>query len=242
MGLTVGILAESGQGKTTAIVVNPDGSIDLQGMLSGDNANYQGLDPKSTVIINTDRKYLPFPNPEQNGWVKGKNVFWESDITRIKALLTNANKYEHIKTIYVDTLNGIMLDKEMADIKRKSYDKWSDLAQDIYEFINFCNTELRPDIIVFLAGHVSVFTDTDGNESKCLVTNGRKLEKIRLETKLPIVLFASVNRGENGKHQYRFETQANRSTGKSPLGMFQDFLIPNSLKLVDDTIRAYYNI
>lgn len=120
--------------------------------------------------------------------------------------------------------------------------KWADLAYDIYELISFCNTELRSDIIVYLSGHVTVFTDVDGNEAKCLVTNGRKLEKIKLESKLPIVLFTSVTKGPKGQNTYQFETQSNRSTAKSPIMMFNDFIIPNSLKLVDDTIRSYYGI
>jgi len=51
-----------------------------------------------------------------------------------------------------------------------------------------------------------------------------------------------MTKGLRGVNTYEFETQANRSTGKSPIKMFKDFLIPNSLKLVDDTIRAYYRI
>ena len=70
----------------------------------------------------------------------------------------------------------------------------------------------------------------------------KKLEKIKLESKLPIVLFGSVEKGLQGDNNYFFETQANRSTGKTPLGMFNDFKIANSLKLVDDTIRNYYQI
>ena len=245
MAVTVGILAESGQGKTNSVIVNPDGSIAIQDLIKGtltNKGNYDGMDPMTTIIVNSDRKSLPFPNPEGNGWVTGKNVFWESDKENIKTLLKQANGVKSIKSIYIDTINGIMLDKEMNDIKKKSYDKWADLAQEIYELISFCNAELRPDIIVYFSGHVTLFTDTDGNESRCLVTNGRKLEKIRIETKLPIVLFASVSKGAGGRHEYKFETQANRSTGKSPLGMFEDFIIPNSLMLVERKIRKYYNI
>ena len=72
--------------------------------------------------------------------------------------------------------------------------------------------------------------------------DANELEKIKLESKLPIVLFTNVSKGAKGKNTYQFETQSNRSTAKSPIGMFEDFLIPNSLKLVDDTIRNYYGI
>jgi hypothetical protein len=219
-------------GKTTCIVVNPDGKYDPE--------HYAGMDPKSTVIIESDRKDLPFPSNGQ--WNEGRNVLMISDKNEIVKELTRLNSIPQVKTIYIDTMNGIMLDKEMNDIKKKTYDKWADLAQEIYSLITFCNTEMRPDIIVYLSGHTTVFTDADGEETKCLVTNGKKLEKIKLESKLPIVLFTSMTKGLRGANTYEFETQANRSTAKSPINMFQDFLIPNSLRLVDDTIRKYYGI
>lgn len=230
MAITVGIFGQSGDGKSTSIVINPDGSYDRE--------HYLGMDPKTTVIINADGKALPFPS--KNEWIVGRNVIIESSTEEIKKFLIKVNKISAIKAVVIDTINGIMLDKEMNDIKKKSYDKWADLAQEVYELIVFCNTELRQDLIIYLGGHVGLYTDVDGNESKCLITNGKKLEKIRLETKLPIVLFTSVTRGSAGKAEYRFQTQANRSTAKSPIGLFKDFEIPNSLKLVDDAIRAYY--
>jgi hypothetical protein len=134
-----------------------------------------------------------------------------------------------------------MVDKEMLESKKLSYDKWMDLAKDIYELVSICNN-LREDLVIYFMGHVTLYTDVDGNESKCLITNGKKLEKIKLESKFPVVLFGAVERGTNGDNKYFFETQANRSTGKTPLGMFDEFKIPNSLKLVDDTVRKYYNI
>jgi len=70
----------------------------------------------------------------------------------------------------------------------------------------------------------------------------RKLEKIKLESKLPIVLFGGVERQSEGKNKYYFETQASRSTAKSPIGMFSEFTIPNSLNLVDTRIREFYKI
>ena len=232
MGKTVGIFGQSGEGKSTSIVINPDGSYNI--------AEYQGMNPKSTVIFNSDRKDLPFPS--RGEWMEGKNVYTMSGVKEIKDTLLALNKINAVKSVYIDTVNGIMLDREMMDKKKLTYDKWADLSYDIYELISFCNTELRNDMIIYFSGHVTVFTDVDGNEAKCLVTNGKKLEKIKLESKLPIVLFTSVSKGPKGQNTYQFETQANRSTGKSPIGMFDEFLIPNSLKLVDDTIRKYYGI
>lgn len=252
MAITVGILCQSGSGKTTSIVINPDGKcIYLEDGHTDKAEVYEAMDPETTVIINSDRKRLPFPLDDK--WKEGANLF---SISSIDTLLgkgieaRNVNEYgllqkigagSKIKSVYIDTLNGVLLDKEMLESKKPSFDKWYDMAKDIYELITVCNS-LRDDLVVYISGHITLYTDVDGSESRCLLTNGKKLEKIKLETKFPIVLFGNVERGSNGNNKYFFETQANRSTGKTPLGMFKDFKIPNSLKLVDDTIRKYYGI
>jgi len=230
MAITAGIFQQSGGGKSTSIVINPDGTYNPE--------KYEGMDPETTVVINSDKKRLPFRG---DGWKEGTNLFTTSNSEQIKTLLTKIGSGTKIKSVIVDTINGIMVDKEMLESRKLTFDKWADLAKDIYELISVCNG-LRDDLIVYFMGHVALFTDVDGNESKCLVTNGRKLEKIRLESKLPIVLFGQVERGLNGDNKYFFETQSNRSTGKTPMGMFSEFKIPNSLKLVDDTIRNYYSL
>ena len=239
MARTVGILQLSGGGKSSSIVVNPDGTCCY---LNKSNPNYSpeyhGMDPATTLIINSDNKSLPFP---LDRFKEGINLFTTSDIPTIKSYLTRIDKNPAIKSIIIDTINGIMVDKEMLESKKLTFDKWMDLAKDIYEIISMANS-FREDLVIYFMGHVTLFTDIDGNESKCLITNGKKLEKIKLESKFPIVLFGNVERGSNGENKYHFETQSNRSTGKTPMGMFEDFLIPNSLKLVDDTIRAYYKI
>ena len=230
MAITAGLFQMSGGGKTTSIVINTDGTYNP--------TNYSGMSPESTVIINADRKRLPF---KLTGWEEGKNVFTNSSPEFIMELLKKINSGTKVKAIIIDTINGIMVDKEMLESKKLTFDKWADLAKDIYEIISYANT-MRDDLVIYFMGHVTLYTDVDGNESKCLITNGRKLEKIKLESKLPIVLFGKVDRGLNGDNKFYFETQANRSTAKTPLGMFEELQIPNSLKLVDDKIREYYGL
>lgn len=118
---------------------------------------------------------------------------------------------------------------------------FDDLAKDFYRLIVKANS-MRDDLVIYLFGHVQLQTDIYGDEQLTLLTNGRKLEKIKLETKVPIVLVSHSEHGSNGDNNYSFETQKNRSIGKTPIGMFKDFRIPNSLNLVDTTIREYYGI
>lgn len=240
MAITVGIFQQSGGGKSSSIVINPDGTcIYLPEGHANKSDKYEGMNPDTTVIINSDTKMLPFPL--DNKWKENVNLFTTSDPTKIMTMLKKIGEGTKVKSVFIDTVNGIMNDKEMLESKKLTHDKWADLAKDIYELISVANS-LRPDLIVYLSGHVSLFTDVDNNESKCLVTNGRKLEKIKLESKLPVVLFGGIDRGSNGTNKYFFETQANRSTAKTPMGMFKAFTIPNSLALVDATIRNYYKI
>jgi hypothetical protein len=71
---------------------------------------------------------------------------------------------------------------------------------------------------------------------------GKKLKKTQPEGFYPIVLMTRVEYGDDGENQYLFQTKANHSSAKTPLGLFSDFEIPNSLKLVDTAIRTYYKI
>jgi hypothetical protein len=252
MAITVGILNQSGGGKSTSIAVNPDGKCVYLPQGHANRAEiYEGMNPETTIIINSDRKRLPFPTKE---WIEGVNMFTKSSVDFIIGpkgidakepkdfgLLQKINAGTKIKSVVIDTINGIMVDAEMLESKKLTFDKWMDLAKNIYEIISIANG-LRDDLIIYLMGHVTLYTDIDGNESKCLITNGKKLEKIKLESKLPVVLFGGVDRGMDGDNKYYFETQSSRSTAKTPLGMFSEFKIPNSLRLVDDTIRSYYGI
>lgn len=120
--------------------------------------------------------------------------------------------------------------------------QWRDIALDIVELAALANETLREDQVVYLMGHVELITDVDGNERKVLASVGKKLKKIFIESLMPTVLFTRVEPGINGENKYYFETRANKSSAKTPIGMFDNFLIPNSLKLVDDSVRKYYEI
>jgi hypothetical protein len=160
----------------------------------------------------------------------------------IKKVMEAAAKDLKIKSLSLDTLNSYLTFREYNDRKKMTFDQWRDLALDIVELTDIANTVLRQDQIVYFFGHTELITDVDGNERKVLATTGKKLKKIFPESFMPIVLFTRVEAGTDGDNKYWFETKANRSSAKTPIGMFKDFLIPNSLRLVDDKIREYYGI
>lgn len=234
MAKIVGIFGSSGEGKTTSTIVSPDGSYDFS------TEGYKGMNPDSHLIINLDRKSLPFP---AGMWSKERKNYAEAiNIEEIRKLLAYAAKNPAIKSVALDTLNIYLAMKEFNDRKKMSFDQWRDISNDIIEINTLCNTMLREDQVVYVFGHVSLVTQEDGTEKKMLSVIGKKLTKTPPEAYYPIVLMTKIDWGDEGENRYLFQTKANKSSAKTPLGLFSDFEIPNSLRLVDDTVRKYYNI
>ena len=232
MGIICGIFGMSGDGKSTSTIIAPDGTFDLE--------NYQGMDPKTHVIINLDKKRLPFPG---NMWSTEKQNYVETDdIAVIKQWITACAKAPQIKSVSLDTLNLYLTHKEFNDRKKLTFDQWRDIANDIVEINTLCNTILRNDQIAYIMGHVELITDVDGKEKKVLATSGKKSKKQMPEGFYPMCLFTRVESDGFGDNKFYFQTKASNSSAKTPIGMFNEFEIPNSLKLVDATIRKYYSI
>lgn len=232
MATIIAILGASGDGKTTSTIINPDGKFDLE--------NYQGMDPKSHFIINLDRKTLPFPG---GMWgTEQKNYMEPTNFAEIKKALEYCAKTESIKSVAIDTVNIYLAMKEFNDRRKMTFDQWRDVANDIIELNILCNTTLRKDQIAYIFGHTMLQTQQDGTEKMVFSVIGKKLTKTQPEGFYPIVLMTNVEYGNDGNNKYLFQTKANHSSAKTPLGMFNDFEIPNSLKLVDSRVREYYKM
>lgn len=232
MAVLVAILGSSGDGKSTSTIINPDGKFDMD--------NYQGMDPKSHFILNLDRKTLPFPGGMWDA--DHKNYYEPTTFADIRNMLSWIAKQEDIKSVSVDTINIYLAMKEFNDRKKMTFDQWKDYANDVIELNSMCNTCLRNDQIVYIMGHTMLQTQSDGSEKTVFSVSGKKLSKTQPEGFYPIILMTRVEYGDNGENEYYFQTKANHSSAKTPLGMFKDFEIPNSLKLVDTTIRNYYKM
>ena len=115
---------------------------------------------------------------------------------------------------------------EMRRTKEKGYDKWQDLAQSIYELVDYSLT-MRNDITVVFIAHTQTDHDDNGYMFTRIKTSGRKLDKITLESKFSTVLISKCVDG-----RYVFETQANFSTAKSPMGAFESKEIDNDIVTV----------
>ena len=210
MSKAIMILGTSGSGKTTSL---------------------EKLDPKQTFYIDADGKGLSWKGWRKQYNKENKNYFQCDAPEQIFSLMqTIDEKQKQIKFLVIDTLNGCMVADEMRRSKEKAYDKWVDLAQSVYNIVDYSN-KMRDDLTVILIGH----TQTSDDGFTCMLTNGRKLNKICLESKMTTVLLSRIN--ENG--EYVFETRARNSTAKTPIGAFDVDEIPNDITLVIDALKDF---
>jgi hypothetical protein len=206
-------MGESGSGKTTAM---------------------RNLPPESTLYIDCDGKGLSWKGWRNQYSVERKNYAKTSDKGKVAAVLGKCNEMPQIKYIIVDTINGIMVDDEFARMGEKNYDKWQDLAAAVYGLIALA-LKMRDDLTVIFVAHSQTERDDFGNAFTRVKTSGRKLDKIVLESKFTTVLLAK----RNAQGQYVFETHANNSTAKTPLGAFEADEIPNDITEVLKALEEY---
>ena len=198
---------------------------------SGKTTSLEKLDPKQTFYIDADGKGLSWKGWRKQYNKENKNYFQCDVPEQIFSLMqTIDEKQKQIKFLVIDTLNGCMVADEMRRAKEKAYDKWVDLAQSVYNIVDYSN-KMRDDLTVILIGH----TQTSDDGFTCMLTNGRKLNKICLESKMTTVLVSRIN--DNG--EYVFETRAKNSTAKTPRGAFDTDEIPNDITIVIDALKDY---
>ena len=201
---------------------------------SGKTTSCRNLDPKQTYYIDCDRKGLSWKGWRTQYSKENKNYKATNYADVISALLAGiSEKCPNIKYVVIDTINGIMVGDEMRRIKEKGYDKWIDLASSVWDLVDQ-SYNYRDDLTIIFMAHTQTERDESGYSFTRIKTNGRKLEKITLESKFTTVLIAKVVDGK-----YIFETRANNSTCKTPLGAFDEDTIENDIVKVIDALQDY---
>lgn len=191
---------------------------------TGKSASMRNCDKDKFALVNVAKKPLPF-----------KGNFTERYDGDSYQEAVNFMKKCKAKSIVIDDAQYLMGNEFMRRVTERGFDKFSEMAQNMWKLLNFINQELPADKIVYLLGHIE--RDQDGNEK--FKTMGKLIDQcINVEGTCTIVLKTHVADG-----QYSFLTQnSGHDTVKSPIGMFPSFAIDNDLNYVDEKIRNYYEI
>lgn len=215
MAKVIGIMGESGSGKTTSM---------------------RDLDPKTTFYIDCDKKGLSWKGWRDQYSFEKLNYMATDVVGTVEQILDKVNTQDnmkHIKVVVIDTLNGLMVADEVRRMKEKNYDKWVDLAQCVWTLLDKLYT-LRDDLTIIVVCHSQTQKEDDGYTFTRIKTSGKKLDKLNVESKLTTVLYATVKDGE-----YIFQTKADNSTAKTPMGAFEESEIPNNIMTVLKALKDY---
>lgn len=190
---------------------------------TGKSTSLRNFKKGECSVINVSKKPLPFPCD--------LNVANVGSYKTIKELMLKTQS----PAIVVDDCTYLIVNEYMSKADEKGYDKYTNMAKNFWEFINFCITELPDDKVVYFLGHSE--KGDDGREH--FKTVGKMLDNtVVLEGYCTVVLKTIVE-----DNHYYFSTKNNGyDTVKTPLGMFQDERIDNDLKAVDTRIREYFKI
>lgn len=189
---------------------------------SGKSTSLRNLKREEYSLVNPLAKRLPF---------KGGQTGLEScDYELIKKFIQETPK----KIIVIDDSNYLLTMEMMKKAKETGYGKFTDIALNYWKLIEFIKN-LDGDKRIYLMSHEEI--DEFGNIG--VKTVGKMLSNQCCVEGLYTIVLRATN--ENGKFQFRTKTAGNDIV-KTPIGLFEDELIDNDLKLVDDTICEYYEI
>jgi hypothetical protein len=183
-----------------------------------------------------EKYYTPFNSKDKTG-----NVVSVSDTRHILAVMDIVDKeLPHINTIIMEDFQYVSGFEFMARVKEKGFDKFNDIANNIYLLAQKKPKEMRKDLIIFFLNHEENVMDDAVITKIKAKTCGKLIDNlITFEGLFTTVLRANKRKKDN-KIEYFFETQTDGlSTAGTPRGMFEQAEIPNDLGFVRECMLSY---
>ena len=191
---------------------------------SGKSTSLRNLKKEEYSLVNVLNKDLPFR--------EGRNIkgLATKDYELVKKFIKETPK----NIVVVDDFGYIMTNEFVSKATETGYTKFSVIAQKFYNFVEYIKT-LDGDKRVYLMMHEEKSENGDIAPKTC----GKMLDNQICVEGLFSILLRCVFDGK--EHKFKTATDG-LDVCKTPIGMFDDELIDNDLKLVDDTICEYYEI
>lgn len=191
---------------------------------SGKTYSIRNFAPEEVGIFSVEKGRLPF-----------KGDFKVKKNASYKDILQAVNN-PNLKRYVIDDSQYLMVNEFFDKAKEQGYQKYTEMALNLRNLIHDINRKAPDDVVFYFLHH----TEFDSNSGRIKAkTVGKMIDQyLTLEGCFDIVLLAQTD----GKEHY-FVTQSDGyTTCKTPAGMFPDVKIDNDLKMVDDALRAYWNL
>ena len=189
---------------------------------SGKSTSLRNFDREEVGIFNVAGKPLPFR--------KKLNKVDNAGYGTIMKIL----KKPGLKKYVIDDSQYLMAFESFDHAKETGYGKFTNMALNFRNLIDFVIRYTPEDVIVYFLHH----TEVGENGKLKAKTLGKMLDnQLTVEGLFSIVLLCQVD----GTEHYFITNSDGSNPAKSPMEMFE-MRIPNDLKAVDTAIREYWEI
>ena len=212
----IAIVGHSGSGKSTAL---------------------RNLDPKTTYILDLERKGFPFPNANRFNIIPVENA------NAFPRELDKVLKEDNCETIVVESFTKYVEQvNTLATNSFKGYDIWSFYNRTIRNMLDSIKNDKATIIFTAVDDIVKIPQITGGETSHRRVKVQGKVHEGAIEKEFLMVLFTEVRKNEKTEEmEYFFQTNTDGVTSaKTPMGMFDKQLIPNDIVTVLKKAEEYY--
>jgi len=207
---------------------------------TGKSSSIKNMDKNNTVILNIEKKVLPFKEALQFN----KNLMIDGAV-KFDDELDKALKGEQ-ENIVIESFHRYS-DKtlELAKQLVKGYEIYNVYADRVCKMVTKLLTAENKYIYILANPEIQKIENPNGTTSsryRCAF-HGNLIEKMGgIESFFTVVLYTDARVDQQGKRNYNFLTNTNgMNTAKSPDGMFAD-KIPNDLSVVKAQMQKYYGI
>lgn len=190
---------------------------------SGKSTSLRNFGPEEVGIFNVASKPLPFR----------KKLKVANNATY--SMIMKSLGAPSLKTYVIDDSQYLLAFEFFDRAKETGYQKFTDIALNFRNLIQFVITQTPPDVIVYFLHHLE---RSDDGHTKAKTIGKMLDEKLTVEGLFSIVLMAQTD----GKDHWFLTQNDGYNTVKAPMEMFADAKIDNDLKMVDQTIRDYYEM
>lgn len=189
---------------------------------SGKSTSMRNFDEKEIGIFNVAGKPLPF-----------RKKLPKLDNASYAAIIKGLTSPK-LKVYVIDDSQYLMAFESFDHAKEAGYGKFTNMALNFRNLIDFIVRKVPDDVIVYMLHHTEL-TDDGKIKAKTL---GKMLDnQLTVEGLFSIVLLCQVE----GSEHYFITNSDGSNPAKSPMDMFE-LKIDNDLKYVDTTIREYYGM